>query len=139
MLLVKVRFKPTIDIGGATYRLSISRNHWIPFQPSTSGDWEWRAEPVDPEGSPGLHPHPINGVFYPSPRPRHETCRQVSAPRIGRLFSGGASGLDAFSPYPRRRSCPACPTGQLVHQRPPRPVPFVLRTCSPQAAGTSSR
>jgi len=35
---------------------------------------------------------------------------------IGRLFSGGASGLDAFSPYPRRRGCPAVPcrtTGRL--------------------------
>jgi hypothetical protein len=26
---------------------------------------------------------------------------------IGRLFSGEVSGLDAFSPYPRQRGCPA--------------------------------
>jgi hypothetical protein len=34
----------------------------------------------------------------------------------GRLFSGMASGLDAFSPYPRQRGCPAMPcrtTGKL--------------------------
>ncbi len=35
---------------------------------------------------------------------------------IGRLFSGEVSGLDAFSPYPRQRGCPALPcrtTGKL--------------------------
>jgi hypothetical protein len=34
----------------------------------------------------------------------------------GRLFSGRASGLDAFSPYPKQRGCPAVPyrtTGKL--------------------------
>ena len=38
------------------------------------------------------------------------------APGNGRLFSGAASGLDAFSPYPLRRGCPAVPrrtTGRL--------------------------
>jgi len=30
-------------------------------------------------------------------------------PRIGCLFSGAASGLDAFSPYPSQRGCPALP------------------------------
>jgi hypothetical protein len=36
--------------------------------------------------------------------------------RIGRLFLGEASGLDAFSPYPKQRGCPAMPcqtTGRL--------------------------
>ncbi len=54
----------------------------------------------------------------------------------GRLFSGRGSRLDAFSGYPLRRSCPACPAGQPVDQRPRRPVPFVLGAPSPQAAHT---
>ena len=40
----------------------------------------------------------------PSTRPTDKLRK-----REGRLFLGGASGLDAFSPYPTGRSCPAMP------------------------------
>lgn len=51
----------------------------------------------------GLHPRPINPVFYGSP------CRYGRAVATGRLFSGRGSRLDAFSGYPLRRGCPALP------------------------------
>ena len=38
-----------------------------------------------------------------------KACRQAFLLGIGCLFSRAASGLDAFSPYPLRRSCPALP------------------------------
>ena len=64
-----------------------------------------------------LHPHPINPVFYGSPRPRAlRGPKAPEGPGNGRLFLGWASGLDAFSPYPLGRGCPAMPcrtTGRL--------------------------
>ncbi len=79
--------------------------------PAASGSWERRAEPLEPTGSWGLHPRPINPVFYGSP-PRQEETLLAD----GRLFSGRGSRLDAFSGYPLRRGCPALPwrtTGTL--------------------------
>jgi len=54
-------------------------------------------------GAAGIHPRPINPVFYGGPR------RRGNPPANGRLFSGRGSRLDAFSGYPPRRSCPAVP------------------------------
>ena len=52
----------------------------------------------------------------------------------GYLVLGGGSRLDAFSGYPVRRSCPACPIEQLVDQRPQAPVPLVPRGLSLQVS-----
>lgn len=57
----------------------------------------------------------------------------------GCLFSGRASGLDAFSSYRLGRSCSACPAGQPIHQRPRFTVPLVLDEPSPQAANNPCR
>jgi len=60
----------------------------------------------------GLHRPPINPVFYGSPRAPGGFTPQGN----GRLVSGRASRLDAFSGYPLRRGCPALPcrtTGTL--------------------------
>ena len=81
-------------------------------------------------GSGGHTPPPHQTRLLREPSP------PGSPPTDGRLFSGRGSRLDAFSGYPLRRSCPACPAGQPVDQRPRRPVPFVLGAPSPQAAHT---
>ena len=56
-----------------------------------------------------LHRHSINPVFYGRPRPRRQAPSPGPMPGNGRLVSGRASRLDAFSGYPLRRSCPALP------------------------------
>ena len=91
-----------------------------PFPPSTSGDWEWRAKRLG--RSLGAYtPTPSTGSSTPAlVHDRGPSPGPLS--RSGRLVSGGASGLDAFSPYPRRRGCPAMPcrtTGRL-EAAPPR-------------------
>lgn len=58
-----------------------------------------------------VHPEPINLVFYKLTK---------------YLFQREVSGLDAFSLYPRQRSCSTCPYGQQIHQRLRPTVPFVL-------------
>ena len=74
--------------------------------PDTSGDWGPRAELVGrslPAYTPAPSTPSSTGALVPQ-------ARAVASPAIsgsGCLFSGGASGLDAFSPYPRRRGCPA--------------------------------
>ena len=79
----------------------------IPIQPDTSGDWEPRAEHLD-RSLDAYTPAPSNpssmGALVP-------TMDKLPSPHveIGRLFSGKASSLDAFSSYPRQRSCPAVP------------------------------
>ena len=50
------------------------------------------------------------------PSSQQDACYQAPSVGNGRLFSGKASGLDAFSPYPQWRGCPAVPcrtTGKL--------------------------
>ena len=57
----------------------------------------------------------------------------------GCLFLGAASDLDAFSPYPTERGCPACLIRQPVNYRLQRLVPLVLKALSPQTSCTPSR
>ena len=88
----------------------------VGWQLVASGDWERQAEPLGAYAPWGLHPRPINPVFYGSPRPATGTVAHSGSGGNGRLVSGRASGLDAFSPYPLRRGCPALPcrtTGRL--------------------------
>src|SRR3989304_2150826 len=66
-------------------------------QLDTLGGWRPRAELVD-RSLPAYTPAPSN----PS-----SMGALVPLSGIGCLFSGEASGLDAFSPYPQRRGCPA--------------------------------
>jgi len=74
-----------------------------------------QAEPVGPKTfrlTPRLHQTHL--LWEPSSPAR--TRHQAPAPENGRLLSGAASGLDAFSPYPQQRGCPAMPyrtTGKL--------------------------
>jgi len=95
-------------------------------------------------GERGLNTSPKLGTYTPFPSTSSST-RPSSVRRYSRislqndyLFSGEASGLDAFSPYPQRRSYPAVQT-QPVHQRPQRSVPFVLIAFSPQVIDTFNR
>ncbi len=73
-----------------------------PLRPRAIGSG--RLNPSRAKPSRGLHPRPINPVFYGSPRPGGKASGN------GRLFSGRVSRLDAFSGYPPRRSCPALPS-----------------------------
>jgi len=69
------------------------------------GDWEPRAEHLD-RSLDAYTPAPSTpssmGTLVP-------TKHLLPGTRVGngRLFSGKASGLDAFSPYPQWRGCPA--------------------------------
>ena len=95
------------------FNLSPSPGAYIYPPPPHLGRLGVAGSPLGPYGPRGLHPHPINPVFYGSPpRPGGEFPAEPS----GRLFSGRASRLDAFSGYPLRRGCPALPartTGTL--------------------------
>ncbi len=71
--------------------------------PRASGFWEWQAELVGPKPS-QLTPPPHQAGLLPEPSPQRSLERWA-----GRLFSGAASSLDAFSSYQLRRSCPALP------------------------------
>ena len=78
-------------------------------------------------GAAGLTPRPFGlGAYTPAPSTPSSTGALVPQPIAvarygppcgnGRLVSGRASGLDAFSPYPLWRGCPAMPyrtTGRL--------------------------
>ena len=59
---------------------------------SPSGSWEWWAEPVRGVSPSRLTPPPHQAGLLPGPLP-------PAGAGAGRLFSGAASGLDAFSPY----------------------------------------
>jgi len=95
-------------------------------------------------GERGLNTSPKLRTYIPLPSTSSYTrpslarrYSRISLPN-GYLFSGEASGLDAFSPYPQWRSYPAV-QAQPVHQRPQRIVPFVLDAFSPQVTDTFSR
>ena len=84
------------------------------FQLSTLSDWGQRAKHLD-RSLDAYTPAPSTSS---SMRALVRSWGSLPSPleRIGRLFSGEASGLDAFSPYPRQRGCPALPcrtTGKL--------------------------
>ena len=66
-------------------------------QLDTLGGWGPQAELVD-RSLPAYTPAPSNPSFMGA---------LVPVDGNGCLFSGEASGLDAFSPYPQRRGCPA--------------------------------
>jgi hypothetical protein len=68
-----------------------------PPEPDTLGGWWPQAELVD-RSLPAYTPAPSNPSFMGAFVPMNGN---------GCLFSGEASGLDAFSPYPLRRGCPA--------------------------------
>ena len=109
-----------------------------PLGPGTtdkSSNWGPRAEYLG-QSLDTYTPAPSNPSFTDALHPPHVTSTRK---REGCLFSGPASSLDAFSSYPKRRSCPACPVGQPVHQRPQRLVPLVLKTLSPQTTNTPNR
>ena len=88
-----------------------------PFQPDTSGGWEPRAKRLGPKAS-TLTPRFHQTRLLREPSSTQEALSpEPHTAWNGRLFSGGASGLDAFSPYPQRRGCPAVPcrtTGRLL-------------------------
>jgi hypothetical protein len=69
------------------------------FQLSTLSDWEQRAKQLD-RSLDAYTPAPSTSS---SMRALVRSWGSLPSPleRIGRLFSGEASGLDAFSPYPR--------------------------------------
>jgi len=88
-------------------------------------DWGQRAELLDRS----------LGVYTPAPststslRVLVKPARAVTSLRSGlsgRLFSGEVSGLDAFSPYPQQRSCPALPC--RTTGRPEAAIPRSSRT-----------
>src|SRR3989338_5038394 len=72
-------------------------------------------------GERGLNTSPKLRAYIPLPS--NPCFRGV----LGCLFSREVSSLDAFSSYPLGRSCPACPVGQPVNQRPRNLVPLVLK------------
>ncbi len=112
-------------IAAHTPSLRISLERGLLFRPSTSGDWGQRAERLGRS----------LGAYTPAPSTPSSlgALVQPGGPVagsamgwIGRLFSGGASGLDAFSPYPRRRGCPALPC--RTTGRPEAAIPRSSRT-----------
>ena len=108
---------------------------WDRYYTDKSSNWGPRAEYLG-QSLDTYTPAPSNPSFTDALHPPHAQSTQK---REGCLFSGPASSLDAFSSYPKRRSCPACPVGQPVHQRPQHLVPLVLKILSPQTANTPNR
>ena len=76
---------------------------WDRYYTDISGVWGPRAERLG-RSLDAYTPAPSNPSSTGALDPPSRACRRR---RDGRLFSGAASGLDAFSPYPTRRSCPA--------------------------------
>ncbi len=109
----KTAQKKTTTSPGSAIRVIMQAAHGFRCLPwehrkckaDSSGVWGPRAERL------GLSldaytPAPSNPSSTGALDPSSRTCRSE---REGRLFLGAASGLDAFSPYPSGRSCPAAP------------------------------
>jgi hypothetical protein len=78
---------------------------WDRYYTDISGVWGPRAERLG-RSLDAYTPAPSNPSSTGALDPPPGTC---PGQRDGRLFSGAASGLDAFSPYPARRGGPAVP------------------------------
>ena len=98
------------------------RSRYAPHRPGVRGRRRGRARTISSarlRASPPLHLRPIEQVVYLCPYQK------------GRLISGRASRLDAFSGYPDRTQLPGDALGeQPVHRRSVHPGPLVLGAAS---------
>lgn len=98
-----IRFQDGTHRPREHFRLDSKRPSWTPRAIGSGG---LRASGTKASA---LTPPPHQPPLLGEPSSRAEARRRAPWPSIGRLVSGAASGLDAFSPYPLGRGCPASP------------------------------